>query len=154
MSDLAFKPLISRFPGVAKEEIPGLEPANPPNPLPPSELPNELPPKADFVVPPRLPNPPVLVVVEDPGVPAKEVSLLAPAAPNGELPAGLEAARPPKGEEAELEKLPKPDALNLSSEVCGKESTLSDVLVSWDFDGMAANGDTVEVLAKPLDGGI
>jgi hypothetical protein len=60
---------------------------------------------------------------------------------------------PPKGDAAELAKPPKPDDLNLSSDVCGRGSALS-VFGAWGLDAMAAKGDAAEVFAKPLPGGI
>lgn len=116
--------MISRVPDVAKEDSPVFAPPNPPKPLAPNDPPKELPPNEDMLIPPRPPKP-LPVAVEGAGLAAKEDSLLPLAAPKGELAAGLELARPPKGDEAELEKLPKPDDLNLSSEVCGNGSALS-----------------------------
>lgn len=117
----------------------------------PPRLPNPLPAIDPLEKPPR-PAKPLGGLLEDVVLPAKELNLLPLAAPNGEAAADLDDPRPPKGDEAELEKLPKPDALNLSSEVCGS-GVLSDVLDSClGLAAIAANGDAAEVLAKPLEG--
>jgi len=124
-------------------------PANPPLKPPPNELSDGLPPMADWFELPRAPNPPKLVA--EAALAAKEDSFLPPAAPKGEVDArGL--ASPPKGEAAELAKLPNPDALNLSSDVCGSKSGPPEALAG--LEAMAANGDAAEVFAKPLPGGI
>lgn len=148
----SFRPLISKFPpGAAK--VPTVLPApKPPNP-PPDDPPNELPPKVEDPEPPSAPNPPPVDVVGA-ALPAKEANLLPLAAPNGELVLGLGLASPPNGDEAEAAKPPKPEALNLSSEVCGSDSGLSEVFGSWGLAAMAAKGDDAEKLANPLPGGI
>jgi hypothetical protein len=84
-------------------------------------------------------------------LPAKDDSLLPLAVPKGEAVLALGLARPPKGDAVELAKLPNPDALNLSSEVCGRDSVLPS---SFGLGGIEANGDVVEVLANPLPEGI
>jgi hypothetical protein len=127
-------------------------PANPPLNPPPNELWDGPPPKVNLFELPRAPNPPKLAPdVAEAALEAKEDSLLPPAAPKGEVDAGG-LASPPKGEAAELAKLPNPDALNLSSDVCGSSSGPSEGLAG--LEDMAANGDAAEVFAKPLPGGI
>lgn len=81
-------------------------------------------------------------------LPPNELSVLPLTAPNPVF--GSELVRPPNPEEP-FARLPKPDALNLSSDVC------ADGAVSLDARGlgdMEAKGDTAEVFAKPLVGGI
>lgn len=85
-------------------------------------------------------------------VPANEDNLLAVAAAKGELDPGL--FKPPKGDFSELAKLPKPDALNLSSDVCGSDCDGLEVDGAFGFAAIAANGDSAEIFANPLPGGI
>jgi hypothetical protein len=104
-------------PGVAKElPLSGFEAKDPPKGLldaPPKALP---PPKLGLA-PPNPPNPlpDEGAAVEDVAAgEANEESLGAP--PNGDAPLAA-APKFPNGDAAELAKLPKPEALNLSSEV-------------------------------------
>lgn len=129
-----------------------MTPPRPPNP-PPSDPPKELPPKEDVPEPPSAPNPPP-PSVDGAALPPNEDSLLPLAAPKGELVLGLEPPSPPNGDVVEAAKPPKPEALNLSSDVCGSESGLSEVFACWGLAAMAAKGDDAEVLANPLPGGI
>lgn len=141
-------------PGVANELVPRVfEPKEePPKPLleaPPNVLP---PPKPDFA-PPRDPNPLAggAAAVEDVDAgEAKELSLGAP--PNGDPFAA--APKLPKGDELELAKLPKPEALNLSSEVWGRDSVLSEGFGAAGLAAMEAKGDAADVFANPLPAGI
>jgi hypothetical protein len=59
---------------------------------------------------------------------------------------------PPKGDAVDDAKLPKPEALNFSSDVCGSESVELAVFGACGFAAIAANGDSAEVFAKPLPG--
>jgi hypothetical protein len=119
-----FKPVMVRLEGVAKDDWAGLAPLKPPKP-PPNAPPNELPPNADLVEFPKAPNP-LVGAVEGVAIPAKELNFGTLAAANGDPDAGG-LVNPPNGEAAELEKLPKPDALNLSSDVCGSDPGLSEL---------------------------
>jgi hypothetical protein len=138
-----------RSDGVANDDKADLEPLMAPKP-PPNEEPNVLPPKEDLVAPPRAPKP-LAGAAGAAVLPANDPSLLLDAAPNGELDPGL--ASPPNGD-ADLARLPNPDALNLSSEVWGSNSGRSDDLGAWGLGDMAAKGEAAEVFAKPLPGGI
>jgi hypothetical protein len=101
-----------RSDGVAKDDNAGLEPLMAPNP-PPSDEPNVLPPNEDLLAPPRAPKP-LAGAAGAAVLPANDPSLFPDATPKGELDPGL--ASPPNGD-ADLARLPNPDALNLSSEV-------------------------------------
>lgn len=114
--------MIVLAPGVAKEDIPLLDPLRPPNALCPKLLPkvaslfdaDEPPPNTDLLeLPPRAPKPlPTELAVFD-----GDAKLVSP------LPLGVEAngdfelelPRPPNGEADEVAKLPNPEALNFSS---------------------------------------
>jgi len=142
-------------PGVANELVPRVfeakeEPPKPPLDAPPNVLP---PPKLDFA-PPRDPNPLAggAAVVEDVAAgEAKELSLGAP--PNGDP---VFAAEPklPKGDALELARLPNPEALNLSSDVWGRDSVLSEGFGAAGLAAMAAKGDAADVFANPVPAGI
>lgn len=105
---------MSVLPGVAKEDMVGFAP--PPKPPKPEDPPNVLPPNVGLVEPPNAPNPLPELSAGD-LLPAKEESLPVLAAPKGELEAVLVLEKPPNGDAAELAKPPKPDDLNLSSDV-------------------------------------
>lgn len=135
--------------GVANDDKAGLDPLIAPNP-PPNDDPNVLPPKEDLLESPKAPKP-LAGAAGAAVLPANDPSLLPDAAPKGEL--EPELASPPNGD-ADLARLPKPDALNLLSEVCGSSSGRSDDLGACGLGDMAAKGDAVEVFAKPLPGGI
>lgn len=141
-------------PGVANELAPRVFDAKELPKPPLGAPPNALPPKLDFA-PPKDPNPlaggAAAVEVAVAGD-AKELSLGAPP-PNGDA---VFAAAPklPKGDELEFAKLPNPEALNLSSEVWGRDSGLADGFGAADLAAMAAKGDAAEVFEKPLPAGI
>ena len=114
------------WPGVANDDRPSFDPPSPPSPpkellprappktdLPPSEAAEEDPPKAGWFKP--APNVPI-VELDVLKFDAKLVSLVPLAA---DAKGDLEDAFPrlPNGDEVELEKLLKPEALNFSSEV-------------------------------------
>jgi hypothetical protein len=119
----AFSPLIVRSEGVSKEDNADLPPLIAPKP-PPSDPPNELPPKVDLLDPAKAPNP-LVGAAEGAVLLAKDPNLVPDAAAKGDFEPGL--ASPPNGD-ADLARLPKPDALNFSSEVWGSCSGRSDAL--------------------------
>lgn len=121
LSGFDLRPVIANEPGVAKDGAPVLIPPRLENP-PPKEEPNVLPPNADLVALLRAPNPPPAAGAGA-ALPAKEDNLGPLIAEKGESEAGL--ASPPNGEVVEFAKLPKAEALNLSSEVTGRFSALS-----------------------------
>ena len=117
--------MISKVPGVPKDETPDLDPAKLANP-PPKDPPKELPPNADLVEVAKVENA-LPVDVGRAALPAKEGSLLPLAAPKGELEPDLGPESPLNGDTTELAKPPNPDDLNLSLDVCGSDSALSEV---------------------------
>jgi hypothetical protein len=146
-----FKPLMVRSAdAVPNEDNAGFDPLKALKP-PPNELPNALPPKVDLLEPPRAPNP-LEGAAAGTALPAKELNLLPPAAAKGDLEPSLASA--PNGEESAFAKLPKVDDLNFSSEVCGSSSGRSEAFGACGFGDMAAKGDSCDVFANPLPGGI
>jgi hypothetical protein len=150
-------------PGVAKLDILDFVPPRPPNvlwpKLPPKAEPppntDEPPPNADVLeLPPRAPNPlPVVAVVLALEAKLGSLLVLLVAAANGDF--ALEFPRPPKGEADEEAKDPKPDALNLSSLVCGRSwAGFSGAFDGVGFADIDANGEDADIFAKPLLGGI
>jgi len=151
LSDFAFRPLISREPVDANEDKPFPFGALA-SPAKPTELPNVDPPREGLLGFINAPKP--LALLTGDLLPANDDSLLPLATANGELGLAAVLPNPLKGDVTEPAKPLKPEDLNLSSDVCGIDSALSESLAVADLEAMAAKGDSADVFAKPLLGGI